>query len=338
MRGRLQHDPFEPFAYRALFKIFNWRKAPDAAFCAAQILEALGAAEPEERRFLDSHRAAVGAPGSALADPDHDEWLFPRTIPGGFRHVFRLLGDALTRYYPGDLKAHGVTRSDRIASVDHPLRRIGDALAAEMGIPSYEAYLFPSQPAALIVENTDPPAILIGKLLLHEATEEELLFIMGRALWVIRKSMILPATLAPEELELLVAGIVRQYNPDFQPGEADPKRLHAKSLCRSRWSARQARISSGQRAAPSCTPQTARGSWRRARSWAPSRCSPKWAERRAGSRIQRGASRCFRAALRLRSCSGSPSRTITWSCERGCRLLSDRPRLGHGRHGLSTYL
>jgi len=37
--------------------------------------------------------------------------------------------------------------------------------------------------------------------------------------------MILPALLRREDLELLVAGIVRQYDPEFQPGEVDLKAL-----------------------------------------------------------------------------------------------------------------
>jgi len=226
MRGLLRHNALDPFAYQALFKIFGWRKAPDGCFCAAQILDALGQSGPEERRFLDSHVAAVGAPGMALGDPEFDELVFDRSIPGGFLQVFRLLADAFVKYFPGDPKEHGASKSDRIADVDHPLRRIGDSLARDFGVHGYDLYLLKSKPTALIVENTSPPAILVGKALLHEATEAELQFMMGRSLWMISRSMVLPAFLRREELELLMAGIVRQYQPDFQPADVDPKGLH----------------------------------------------------------------------------------------------------------------
>jgi tetratricopeptide (TPR) repeat protein len=225
MRARLKHDPFETFAYQALFKIFGWRKAPDGSFCTAQILDCLGQAGPEEREFLETHRAGVGAPGSALADPEHDEWLFVRSVPGGFRQVFQLLAEPFTKLFPGDIRTHGASRADRVNSIDHPMRRIGDVLARDLGVNAYELYILRSNPTLLVVENTVPPAILIGSALCEDATEDEILFLMGRCLWMVRKAMILPSRLRPEDLEILVGGVVRQYSADFQPSDADLKAL-----------------------------------------------------------------------------------------------------------------
>jgi len=225
MRGLLRHNPLDVFSFQALFRIFGWRKSPDGCFCAAQVLDALGQVSGEERKFLDGHVAAVGSPGAALGDPTIDELLFDRSIPSGFRQVFRLLSEPFVRYFPGDIKGHGATRSDRIADVDHPARRIGDVLARDYGVQSYELYLLKSKPTALIVENTPVPSILVGKALLHEATEAEIQFFMGRSLWLISRAMILPAFLRREEMELLVGGIVRQYQPEFQPAEAEFKAL-----------------------------------------------------------------------------------------------------------------
>jgi tetratricopeptide (TPR) repeat protein len=225
MRARLKHDAFDSFAYHALFKIFGWRKAPDGCLSAAQVLEALGGAEPDEQAFIDTHVGGVGAPGRALGDPEHDEWLFQRSIPGGFRQVFQMLSDAFVKVFPGSLKPHGLTKSDRLGNSDHPVRRVGDALAKEFGVGSYEVYLSRNAPGLLAVENTDPPAILLGAGLLEEVTEEELQFIMGRCLWIIRKAMILPTRFAPADLEVLVAAVVRQYQPDFQPVGTNEKEL-----------------------------------------------------------------------------------------------------------------
>jgi tetratricopeptide (TPR) repeat protein len=226
MRARLKHDPFDAFAYKALFKIFGWRKSPDGCFCSAQVLDTLGQAEAEERSFISSRLAAVGAPGQALGDPEYDEWLFDRSIPGGFRQVFKLLNDSFVKHFPLRIGDHGAGRGDRLADIDHPVRRIGDALANDFGVEHYEIYVLKSKPASLIVTN-DPPAVLVGRALLHEATEEEILFVLGRSLWLIKKAMILPASLRPEDLTMLVAGLVRQYSPEFQPEETDAKALRA---------------------------------------------------------------------------------------------------------------
>jgi hypothetical protein len=135
------------------------------------------------------------------------------------------LSDSFAKYYPGDRQAHGVGRSDRLANIDHPLRRIGDSLAKDFGVDAYELYALPSKPSALVVENTDPPSILIGKALFTDATKEELTFLMARSMWLIAKSMVLPAKLRPQDLALLVSAIVRQYNPEFDPGQTETKAL-----------------------------------------------------------------------------------------------------------------
>jgi hypothetical protein len=102
---------------------------------------------------------------------------------------------------------------------------VGDALSREFGVASYEVYLSRTTPGMLAVENTDPPAVLLGAALLDEVTEEELQFIMGRCLWIIRKAMILPTRFAPQDLEVLIAAVVRQYSADFVPIGASEKEI-----------------------------------------------------------------------------------------------------------------
>ncbi len=276
MRARLRHDPFETFAFQALFKIFGWRKAPDGCLCAAQVLDAIGQIGPEEQEFLDSHLAAVGSPGSALCDPEHDEWLFHRSIPGGFRQVFQMLAEPFVREFAGNLRDHGVSRSDRIQDADHPLRRTGDSIARDVGVSAYDLYLSRSSPSLLVVENTSPPSIVVGSSLVEGSTEDELRFLLGRCLWMVRKSMILPSRLVPADLEILVAGVVRQYAPDFQPVEADLKMIQdarsARSSCPSRSSARGRTWTSAASAARWCTPPTGPACSPRARSTRRSRC------------------------------------------------------------------
>jgi hypothetical protein len=229
MRERLTHDPFESFAAHAMFKIFGWRRSPDGALCAAQLLDALGQAGPEEIAFIDGHRAQMERPGGSLAGEAHDDLMFSRGIPGGFRQVFRLLEDSLSRFHPADLRRHGVSRADRVTNAHHPVRSIGDALSAHLGVDAYDLYIADHDPVALMVENTDPPSIIVGSNLIHNATEEEVHFLMGRCLWLIRKAMVLPARLMPRELEVLVAAAIRQYRPDFAPPNVDEEALKAAS-------------------------------------------------------------------------------------------------------------
>jgi len=224
MRQKLMQDPFDPFPYQALFKIFGWRKAVDESLCAAETLEALGHADAEVLEFLRANKDRRNPAGSALADPAHDEALFQRSIPGGFRQVFQLLSDSFTKIFRGDLKARGLKRSDKLTS-NQSVLRIAATQAQELGLTSYDVYTTSTAPTTLLVENTDPPAIIIGDRLLDRAAETEVKFLFGRCMWIIKKAMVLPTLKTPEEMELLVAGIVRQYAGDFQPPAADVGRL-----------------------------------------------------------------------------------------------------------------
>lgn len=225
MRERLAHDPFEPFAAHAMFKIFGWRRSPDGVLCAAQLLDSLGHAGAEEIAFIDSHRAQMERPDASLASEAHDDLVFAGVLPGGFRQIFRLLEEPLSRSHRAELRSHGVSRADRLGNAHHPVRAIGDALAADFGVDSYDLYLVDHEPMALIVENTEPPSIIVGSSLMHNATEEEVHFLLGRCLWLIRKAMVLPARLVPRDLEVLLAAVIRLYRADFAPPGVDERAL-----------------------------------------------------------------------------------------------------------------
>ena len=226
MRSKLKEDAFDDHSYEALFRLFKLRQTRDGALCAAQALASIGAAGVDHQEFVDKWIGNVGKPVSVFGDRQVDEVLFKRSIPGGFRQVFQLLGDSFSKIIRGNLKAHDLGRSDRLTSAKHPVRQIGDMLARDMGVSRYEIYICKSKPRILMVENMDPPVIVIGEKLLEGAQKVEITFLLGRSMWLIRKSLVLPARLVadPERLELLVAGIVRQYRSDFHP----PKLTKAK--------------------------------------------------------------------------------------------------------------
>jgi hypothetical protein len=231
MRTRVRKDPLDAGAYSALFKIFGWRKLTDGCFCAAQALEALGQLNREQGEFLEKNRTSIGDPGPALADIEYDEFLFQRSIPGGFRQVFRQLSKDLSRLFL--IMDYGVKKSDRITDPQHPYRRLGDPLAKQFAV-NYELYALRAEPTSIIVRNTDTPAILLGEAFLQKPIPEEISFLLGRSFWIIRSAMFLPAALPPQDITMLIASIIRQYNPEYQPDGIDPIALldYTKRLAR----------------------------------------------------------------------------------------------------------
>ncbi len=67
--------------------------------------------------------------------------------------------------------------------------------------------------------------MILSQPLLVGATEEELRFFLGRLLKLLQSRMVLPLRLSPDDLGLLVAGLVRQFVSDYAPIGIPEKRI-----------------------------------------------------------------------------------------------------------------
>jgi tetratricopeptide (TPR) repeat protein len=224
IRTQLAADPFNSEAYQSLLKLFEWRRAPDQQACAAAALTAIGEAGDREREIL----ATMGQSRprwDGMKDPELDEILFPTSINSGFRHTMRLLGGFLGKLYRDDLSTYGARRGTRVPKSGHPLRDVANQIGSELGVSGFDLHVVTDRPGVLVVEPYDPPAIIVGSALVEGATPAELAFIVGRCMKLIQANMVLGAKLKPEQLQSLVAGIVRQYQPDFEPTDVPPAQL-----------------------------------------------------------------------------------------------------------------
>jgi tetratricopeptide (TPR) repeat protein len=217
VRSLLDANPIDPGPYHSLCKIFQWRRAPDRAAVAAGVLEWLGSADAEEKALLGKLVARENYPGSALADPTLDETLFDARVPAGFRNLLRLLDEPLAKMFRADVKRLGVQRHEKLPRAGHPVRDVANRLAADLGVRDFDLYVTAAHPTALVVELTDPLSLVLGSKVVEGALELELRFLLGRCFKMIQSHMALPMRLTPEDLGLLVGGIVRQFVPDFVP-------------------------------------------------------------------------------------------------------------------------
>ena len=273
IRQQLDANPQDPAPYHSLFKIFGWRRAPDRAAFAAGTLEWLGAADADEKAMLQKLTGRDNYPGSSLADPTLDETLFDARVPAGFRNLLRLLDEPLSKMFRADVKRLGVGRHEKLPSRGHALREVANKVASDLGIRDFDLYVTAAHPTALVVELTDPLSVVIGNKVVEGAHELELRFLLGRCFKMIQSHMALPMRLTPEDLGLLVGGIVRQFVPDFVPAGlrgaagrrrggrawcASFRRSCTATSCRSRSSAPRSRWTSSRSARRWCTPPIAR--------------------------------------------------------------------------------
>ncbi len=229
IRQQLDANPQDPASYHSLYKIYGWRRAPDRAAFAAGTLEWLGAADAEEKALLQKLTGRDNYPGSSLADPTLDETLFDARVPAGFRNLFRLLDEPLAKMFRADVKRLGVGRHEKLPRSGHALRDVANKIAADLGVRDFDLYVTAAHPTALVVELTDPLSVVIGNKVIEGAHELELKFLLGRCFKMIQSHMALPMRLTPEDLGLLVGGIVRQFVPDFVPAGFEEAQIVAEA-------------------------------------------------------------------------------------------------------------
>jgi len=230
MRQRVAAEPAGIEPYQVLSRALAAReKAGGAgslatARCAAEIALLLGGAEAGDTE-LAAPAARARPPLSGLGSSDIDDLLYPAPVPGSLRSLFRMLGERIAKQLGLDVRRYGVGRAERLRSSGDPLAAMILEMAGEMGIAELEIYLSPRQPTVLAVEPTSPPSLVIGSQLASLDRPAELRFLVGRALVLYRSSLAVPARLAADELGALVAGMLRQFQPEFSPAGLDPAQV-----------------------------------------------------------------------------------------------------------------
>ena len=229
LRDDLRRNPVDLSVLRAIVPILRWRGAPASAAAAAQLLSALSDV-PAEREAAAGWAAPprYGRRLTALANPDLDDRAFPAALPGGLRNVFRLVGDAISKASRVDLKQrYGVGKGDRL-SRGQPPRDVLDPIAGELGVREYDVYAIMAEPAALVVEPGDPPSIILGARVMALGAAATR-FVGARALRVIASHLDAPARATIAELGVMLAGVVRQFVPDYVHPDVDPRAAAAET-------------------------------------------------------------------------------------------------------------
>ena len=229
LRQGLTGGPRDASVFHSLFRIFTLRRAPDRAAMAAGVLEWMGAIELDERTALERLRTRDQAPHAALADPVLDDYLFDARVPAGLRHLLRMLDEVLAKSLRADVKSLGLSRSDRLPRSGPVVRDVANRIAADLGLRDFDLYVSPALKYDAILELTDPVALCIGQPLIDGAHELELRFLFARHFKMAQLGLAVPLRLEPHALAALVAGVVRQFLPDFQPAGIDANLIAAET-------------------------------------------------------------------------------------------------------------
>jgi len=231
MRARLAESAYDPAPFRVLARALEARDhavpgSLAAARCAAEMAQMLGSGEEAEARLAAQALArAPRATALALAGEkglELDNRIFPRVISSELRQLFVRLGERLAKHVGTDVRRWGVGRGERLRGED-PIARAIAEVAAEMDAGEVEVYVSQRQPRLLVAEPTSPLSIVIGSQLASTASPAGMRFVAGRCLKLARSWLAVPARMSPDELGVLLVGLLRQFVPDFQARHVDPE-------------------------------------------------------------------------------------------------------------------
>jgi tetratricopeptide (TPR) repeat protein len=241
-RERIAEEPWRVQSYLVLRKVFEWQKAYDSIYCAAQVLQLVGASRPEDDSYVRANSQAAGAPARhALTEAGVQDHLLSPAERGSLREILKIGEEALDRIFPGDLARLQVTRAQKVTSRSHPqLLEIVSDVARTLAVGAFELYVAPTPQNAILVENTDPPAIILPERLTAGRRPRELRFFLGHGLGRIRARLVGAQRISPEELAQFVAAMlvleVGSFVPPYPAETIEPllrriqKHLPKKSL------------------------------------------------------------------------------------------------------------
>jgi hypothetical protein len=188
------------------------KQRTDAARVAASTALACGVKHERLSKLLGESRDVTGVHGAGFSEL-LDDLVFSEDVPASTRIMFRYGAEALNKAVTFDLRAVGGEKLDR----KHPLRAAVQEVGKWAGLSEVEVFTSAHLPLAFVPVSDSPPQLLVGKTLLETLTRPEQLFLTARALKIARASMSMTCRVRPDEMGLLIHGLIRSQMPGYIP-------------------------------------------------------------------------------------------------------------------------
>jgi tetratricopeptide (TPR) repeat protein len=241
-RVLLEQKPLSVSPYRALFRLYTKKQAPDEAWCAAGALTFMQQATAEERAFYEQHRVK-GMP-QVRGRLTNDVWakhLIHSEENVYISKMFEMITPAALQAKIAMLKAKKqLPDLDKRLLQDPKNSTVTFAktffwAANILGVHAPELYVRSDIPGSVVAVPMIPPASLAGQTVLTGFQPQELTFICGKHLASYRGEHYI-RTLFPTQAELtimLFAGVMLSSpNTPMPPDMAQQIRMTAQELAR----------------------------------------------------------------------------------------------------------
>jgi hypothetical protein len=228
-----RRDPKSPDAYRALSRVYAARQELDRRFCVAQVLNALGAASPEERALVEKYRTeTLIAPRASVSANAWVDLLFHPEEEVLTGQIFSLIAPAVlvgrVTALRRDKKLHQPAPSakqDPAKATITAVRALPWA-AAILGLAAPPIYLEKERDAGYALIPGVPPFTAVGKRVLSGKTQLEHAFLVGRHLsWYRQEHYVKTLFSSVPDLEDLFLAALTIGNPGLPIAEDMKRRV-----------------------------------------------------------------------------------------------------------------
>jgi tetratricopeptide (TPR) repeat protein len=219
-RFLLTQDPTRFESYKELRLLYTKAHRYDKAWCLCATLVFLGKADDEERNFYEQYR--TDGIVRAQLRLDNELWIKQLFHPDEDLYIgkiFATILPAVRQFKVLPHKAFGLRKKDRHDPLKSK-RTVAKAfgyVAQVLGLPLPELYVRPDRSEGLHYATTEPPASVVGQLLLTGFAPEELTFEISRHLAYYRNEHYI-RWLEPTitGLQFLLWAAIKVVKPDFK--------------------------------------------------------------------------------------------------------------------------
>jgi tetratricopeptide (TPR) repeat protein len=204
----LEQDPLKLEPYRAIYRLYLYKRAYDEAWCAAAVMAFLRKADAEEQRFFEDYRPQGMLPVKGRLSNDH--WTKLLLHPRLDTYVSKILEGVAGAALKAKIAQLGANnklpdkkyKQDVVTSTITFARTFGWS-AQVLGLPMPELYVRNDQPGAIEALPTEPKASEAGRSVLSGFQPPELAFVCGKHLAGYRPELYI-RNLFPSQSDLTV--------------------------------------------------------------------------------------------------------------------------------------
>jgi len=225
VRELLQRDPINRGGLDAAYRALSGLHRRDEMIVLEEVRAYFGF-EGNAATYRARRLPATPPREEALEDVAIHAHVMPPAAKTVAYEILHALSDQLVKVYPPELSAIGVTSRDKVSPRSgHPLRVLADRAARALGVENYDLYVHDSPDQRMMVENTEPPALIVPRSL-ESLPELEIAFALGRMIAKIATRSWLVDKLPPQEMEDLLYAAVEPFGgPSPRVRRADVEEL-----------------------------------------------------------------------------------------------------------------